>query len=597
MDDRVGDEEQTRLRARVAALEAGRARAEARQRLVREASQLVASTQDYMATLRRLVRLGMPAIYDGAAVDLLGDGGEIECVALCFRDPVVEERWREICCDYPLDPHGPNPRARAIRTGEVVFRPALEEPWPLVPGHEAARVRIARDAALSAIISVPIRARCQVRGAVTLVGTDGRRFDEADLALAETLANLLGLALTNARLYLDLLEAEDQARRHAARLAEFDDTWRAFAEASLDLNSVMDAVVRRVGELVGDACTLRILSEDDRTLDVVAIYHRCPQTREFIANMISHLAHGADEGLNGQVMATGEPIYWPVVDPDDYRRGARQEYWPWLDRPGLHSMILVPLRVGGRSIGVLGLSRDTPGRPYTPDDLLLVQDLADHAALVVENARLYRAAQRTEQRLRESIAVLETLFAAAPIGMAVFDRDLRYIYVNQTVATLNGVPIEGHLGRRISEVLPDLEPDLEPLLRSILDTGRPVTGIVVHGQTPALPGVRRTWHVSYYPVNDGDRPPIGIAAIVTEVGKGESGSAALAQEAEQLRAVVEHLPDLILRVDRSLACRYLNPAVERATGLPRQALAGRTLDTLGLPHELREAWRAGLAEV
>jgi signal transduction histidine kinase len=62
-------------------------------------------------------------------------------------------------------------------------------------------------------------------------------------------------------------------------------------------------------------------------------------------------------------------------------------------------MLIVPLRVKGQVIGTLGLSRDQPGHPYTPDDQVLLQELADRASLTIQNAQLFEQVQGAREQL------------------------------------------------------------------------------------------------------------------------------------------------------------------------------------------------------
>jgi signal transduction histidine kinase len=62
-------------------------------------------------------------------------------------------------------------------------------------------------------------------------------------------------------------------------------------------------------------------------------------------------------------------------------------------------MLIVPLLLEGQVIGVLTLYRSKPGQPYTPDDQVLLQDLADRAALLIRNAQLFMQVQVGRQNL------------------------------------------------------------------------------------------------------------------------------------------------------------------------------------------------------
>jgi len=99
---------------------------------------------------------------------------------------------------------------------------------------------------------------------------------------------------------------------------------------------------------------------------------------------------------------TGQALLVPVLPPEQARARIKPEYRPWLDRFGMASLLLVPLRAHGRILGTLGVSRDRPGRPYGPDDQALLQDLADRAGLAIENARLYAAARAAREEAEQA---------------------------------------------------------------------------------------------------------------------------------------------------------------------------------------------------
>src|SRR5256885_3593266 len=106
---------------------------------------------------------------------------------------------------------------------------------------------------------------------------------------------------------------------------------------------------------------------------------------------------------------------------------------------------------------------------------------------------------------------LDCFFTAAPAGLAILDRELRYRQLNETLALMNGRSVAEHLGKPVREVLPVIAPTLEPLLERILETGEPALNIEVTGETPAQPGITRYWRASYFPLASN-----GIGAIVVE---------------------------------------------------------------------------------
>ena len=118
--------------------------------------------------------------------------------------------------------------------------------------------------------------------------------------------------------------------------------------------------------------------------------------------------------------------------------------------------------------------------------------------------------------LEESHSLLAALLRTAPVGIAFFDRELRYTRVNEHLADLNGLPVEAHLGRKTSELLPGL-PDQEIPMRAVLEEGRTCLDHEILGETLKQPGRQREWSVSYYPVNRPDGSRLGVGAILQEV--------------------------------------------------------------------------------
>ena len=145
----------------------------------------------------------------------------------------------------------------------------------------------------------------------------------------------------------------------------------------------------------------------------------------------------------------------------------------------------------------------------------MVADITDRKLVEIAAAEQKAAAARAQA---EMVALLETLLKSAPVGFAFVDRDFRFVRINDALAEMNGLPGSEHLGRRVSEVIPQLWPRLEPLYQAVLRTGEAVRGVEISGETNARPGVERHWVVNYYPVQveDGGRA-IGLGVVATEV--------------------------------------------------------------------------------
>lgn len=202
------------------------------------------------------------------------------------------------------------------------------------------------------------------------------------------------------------------------------------------------------------------------------------------------------------------------------------------------------------------------------------------AALRHANQRLeQRVADRTaevaasEAQARSRLNELEFIYANAPVGLGVLDAELRFVRINERLAEINGLPIEAHIGYTVREVLPTLADTAEPLLREVLRSGQPKLDVEIHGETPAQPGVQRTWIEQWLPVHDGEGRVVAINMVCAEVTEQRRTEAAL-RESEQRFRQFSDLMDGVLWMrdlvnDRIL---FVSPAFERIWGRPREAL-------------------------
>ncbi|MFF2011072.1 SpoIIE family protein phosphatase [Streptomyces sp. NPDC058195] len=115
-------------------------------------------------------------------------------------------------------------------------------------------------------------------------------------------------------------------------------------------------------------------------------------------------------------------------------------------------------------------------------------------------------------------SVLDAFLAGSPIGMAVLNTDLRYVWMNETLERFSGVPHEHRVGRTLGDVLPGLEAEsIETLMRGVLDTGVPVIDYEYLGWTWADPHREHAYSTSYLPLTDGDGQVTGLCYMVLDV--------------------------------------------------------------------------------
>ncbi|WP_031475388.1 SpoIIE family protein phosphatase [Streptomyces bicolor] len=115
-------------------------------------------------------------------------------------------------------------------------------------------------------------------------------------------------------------------------------------------------------------------------------------------------------------------------------------------------------------------------------------------------------------------SVLDGFLTRSPVGMAVMDTQLRYVWLNDTLERFGGVPREQRLGKRLSELLPGLQAEtIEGLMRKVLDTGVPVTDYEYVGWSWADPHRQHAYSTSFFPLVDADDSITGVCYMVLDV--------------------------------------------------------------------------------
>jgi PAS domain S-box-containing protein len=223
----------------------------------------------------------------------------------------------------------------------------------------------------------------------------------------------------------------------------------------------------------------------------------------------------------------------------------------------------------------------------TVTSLVLAAAVAERRRAEAQQARLYHEAQAARATAEESLALLDTLLATAPVGFAFMDPELRYRRINDALAAINGLPPAAHLGRTLHEVLPDLTPLVEPLHRQVLETGGPLVNVEIHGKRPTTPTEPGAWLASYYPVRVQDGRVLGVGVVVIEITERQRAAAVRAQ----LAAIVESSDDAIMGKTLAGVITSWNAGAERLYGYAADEIIGQPV-TLLMPPERAEEWPA-----
>ncbi|MET9735576.1 SpoIIE family protein phosphatase [Streptomyces sp. NPDC006458] len=117
-----------------------------------------------------------------------------------------------------------------------------------------------------------------------------------------------------------------------------------------------------------------------------------------------------------------------------------------------------------------------------------------------------------------SHSLVGQFLARSPIGMAVMDTDLRYVWINDALARLGGVTGDERLGKRLRDVLPRLDAQaIESVMQEVLESGTSAVDVEYHGRTPADPDREHAYSTSFFRLEDASGVVRGVCYMVLDV--------------------------------------------------------------------------------
>jgi two-component system, cell cycle sensor histidine kinase and response regulator CckA len=261
---------------------------------------------------------------------------------------------------------------------------------------------------------------------------------------------------------LDSSLQERQIAQLRDRLRLISEVTRRFAEATTDYERLLSSVAHSLASAIGDSCLVLLLSVDGSELQLMASHATDLGLLERLrATFAGRSLELETQPRLREILARGDPVLEPTFGPGD----PAQERARWQSVWGAHSAMAIPLRVTGRSIGVVLMGRFGANRvAFDESDRDLARNLTDHAGLAIENSRLYRAAQVAALQADHALQArdelerrLERTLDDMQEGYTIMSHDLRYVYVNAAGVRHTHLTKEQLLGRTPMELYPGFE--------------------------------------------------------------------------------------------------------------------------------------------
>src|SRR6478672_6204650 len=324
--------------------------AENRSAFLAEISAVLASSLDYNTTLESVAQLAVPYLADWCSIDMFDEETQSICrLAVAHLDPTKVEMAWELQRRYPLNPQDSRGVPKVLRSGKSELAAEILDSDLVAFTQDADHLRILRTLGLKSCIIVPLITRDRSLGAISLITAESnRRYDAADLSLAEELARRAALAVDNAWLYREAQEALKTAELAANRTFRLQKVTAALSE-SLTPTQVADVIMNEgLAALGADSALVALLTEDKTQLQIVRSVGYKPE----IVEAWRYFSVNAPFPLT-EAVRTGKPA-WSQTKRERLERYphlaeayAQYDYEAWIS---------LPLMVGGQAVGGITLS-------------------------------------------------------------------------------------------------------------------------------------------------------------------------------------------------------------------------------------------------
>ena len=263
------------------------------------------------------------------------------------------------------------------------------------------------------------------------------------------------------------------------------------------------------------------------------VVHDSPSWREFTGQSVEgYLGDAWQQAIhpddrNSFAQAWGRLLTGKVEGSFEYRMWHRSGEWRWvLERSSPY------VDEDGEVAGWIGVIIDISDRKRT-EDLLA----------------------KTTSEAMQRAAEVESIYRQSPIGLGMFDRDLRYVRVSETLSRMNGAPIESHIGKTLEEMYPAGSATLAPIYLEVMRSGANSAVIELDDLVASGDGrlVARHFVGQAYPLRGVDDNIIGVSAIWQDVSDKKRAE----ENQKLLNMELIHRTKNLIAVVQSVASRSL----------------------------------------
>ena len=298
---------------------------------------------------------------------------------------LVSENRDELVLRSSKNPHPTLIGRTALGLGEGITGWVAQEQVPVVIPRNASddpRFKFFHNLPedrYQAFVSLPIVTKGNVIGVINVQHKRTKRYQDAELALLSTIANQVGGAIENARLY-------EAMRRQALQLDTLSQVSETVASNRL-IDDVLELIVTTTAEMMNSTiCSLMLVDEDAKELRIAATqslseaYRRKPPIK-------------IGQSISGRAVKKRRPIYVP-----DVTKEKEFFYQDLAKRESLCSLLSVPMMSKENVIGVIN-TYTSIRHVFDDKEVKILQAIANQAAVAIEHTRLLEKSFEMQEAL------------------------------------------------------------------------------------------------------------------------------------------------------------------------------------------------------
>jgi len=507
-------------------------------------SQAIRCTLDVSEVLQTAVReLGTHLNVDRCSFFMKDDRASRVTNVAEYHRPEVGPAAHDLNLDVS---HVDRLNAALNQNGVLVFNDAAED--------ESIRdlyVAMLKHFNVKSIMYVGVTVGDELLGAFAVSTTKSRRrWSEADIEVAKSVADHTGIAIRQARLY-------QKAEATSAREALVNKLGGAI-RSSLSLPDILDTTVRELGgALAASRVQVRLCDGSNDEVFVKTQYTaEGPRDDGEFGNYYDRL-------LRDHFRTSLQPLV--IADVTEFIKETSQLATGiafYGKEQDLRSTLVSPLTVNGRFRGVICIEQTSTTRHWTDDEVLLVESVGAQLATAIAQAELFQIVARAKNEW-------ETTFDAMSDGVFIFDPDGLLIRVNKAGAAMDSAAPKAILGRKCCEILRADSDELECVVeRSLREAECVNLEIVPHK-------LKRPVLVTVEPVLDADHQVLGAVCTARDLSELRKVEAVAREHQSLIKNILESARESIYAVDREGMYQWCNQAMLDLTGFEMRELIGR----------------------